>query len=221
MNQGNERTTSMSKTKGLVQMAIFAALIVVLAFTPFIGYIPLGFTRATIIHIPVIMGSLMLGPKKGAALGGVFGLTSFINNTINPTLTSFVFTPFYSLGEYSGGIGSLIICFVPRILIGVVPFYVYRLVKKLSKNNGVSSVGLIVAGLSGALTNTLLVMNLIFVFFRNDYAAAGIWIYSEHYRNQWDSGGDRSGGDHAGTWENTDEKRGTRKIRSVKNDTCD
>ena len=58
MNQGNERTTSMSKTKGLVQMAIFAALIVVLAFTPFIGYIPLGFTRATIIHIPVIMGSL-------------------------------------------------------------------------------------------------------------------------------------------------------------------
>ena len=159
MNQGNERTTSMSKTKGLVQMAIFAALIVVLAFTPFIGYIPLGFTRA------VIMGSLMLGPKKGAALGGVFGLTSFINNTINPTLTSFVFTPFYSLGEYSGGIGSLIICFVPRILIGVVPFYVYRLVKKLSKNNGVSSVGLIAAGLSGALTNTLLVMNLIFVFF--------------------------------------------------------
>ena len=85
MNQGNERTTSMSKTKGLVQMAIFAALIVVLAFTPFIGYIPLGFTRATIIHIPVIMGSLMLGPKKGAALGGVFGLTSFINNTINPS----------------------------------------------------------------------------------------------------------------------------------------
>ena len=72
MNQGNERTTSMSKTKGLVQMAIFAALIVVLAFTPFIGYIPLGFTRATIIHIPVIMGSLMLGPKKGAALGGVY-----------------------------------------------------------------------------------------------------------------------------------------------------
>ena len=144
MNQGNERTTSMSKTKGLVQMAIFAALIVVLAFTPFIGYIPLGFTRATIIHIPVIMGSLMLGPKRGA----VFGFTSFINNTINPTLTSFVFTPFYSLGEYSGGIGSLIICFVPRILIGVVPFYVYRLVKKLSKNNGVSSVGLIAAGLS-------------------------------------------------------------------------
>ena len=90
MNQGNERTTSMSKTKGLVQMAIFAALIVVLAFIPFIGYIPLGFTRATIIHIPVIMGSLMLGPKKGAALGGVFGLTSFINNTIYGFILSII-----------------------------------------------------------------------------------------------------------------------------------
>ena len=128
-------------------------------------------------------------------------------------MTSFVFTPFYSLGEYSGGIGSLIICFVPRILIGVVPFYVYRLIKKLSKNNGVSSIGLVAAGLSGALTNTLLVMNLIFVFFRNDYASSqwcyrkgGIWIYSEHYRNQWDSGGDCCSGDHTGTWKDADEK---------------
>ena len=153
-------------------MAVFSALIVILAFTPFIGYIPLGFTRATIIHIPVIIGSLMLGPKKGAVLGGIFGLTSFINNTINPTLTSFVFTPFYSLGDYSGGIGSVIICFVPRILIGVIPFYVYHLVKKISRNDGVSSMGLILAGLSGALTNTLLVMNLIFVFFRDAYASA-------------------------------------------------
>ena len=172
MNQTNERTTSMARTKGLVQMAIFAALIVVLAFTPFIGYIPLGFTRATIIHIPVIIGSLILGPKKGAVLGGVFGLTSFINNTLNPTLTSFVFTPFYSLGEYSGGSGSVIICVIPRILIGVVPYYVYHLVKKMSKNDGVSYAGLIAAGLSGALTNTLLVMNLIFVFFRDAYASA-------------------------------------------------
>ncbi len=168
----NTTSTTMSKTKGLVQMAVFSALIVILAFTPFIGYIPLGFTRATIIHIPVIIGSLMLGPKKGAVLGGIFGLTSFINNTINPTLTSFVFTPFYSLGDYSGGIGSVIICFVPRILIGVIPFYVYHLVKKISRNDGVSSMGLILAGLSGALTNTLLVMNLIFVFFRDAYASA-------------------------------------------------
>lgn len=167
-----KRQRNGNSTKDMVQMAIFSALIIIMAFTPFIGYIPLGFTRATIIHIPVIIGSLMLGPKKGAMLGGVFGLTSFLNNTMNPTLTSFVFTPFYSLGEFSGGIGSLIICFLPRILVGVVPFYIYHLVRRCSKKQGVSPAGLVVAGLAGSLTNTLLVMNLIFIFFRDAYAAA-------------------------------------------------
>ena len=90
--------------RSMVQTAIFGAIIVIMAFTPFLGYIPLGFTRATIIHIPVILASLLLGPKKGAGLGFLFGLTSFINNTMNPTVTSFVFTPFYNLGEFSGGI---------------------------------------------------------------------------------------------------------------------
>ena len=60
------KNTASAKTLELVQLALLGALIVVLAFTPFIGYIPLGVTRATIIHIPVIIGSLMLGPKKGA-----------------------------------------------------------------------------------------------------------------------------------------------------------
>ncbi len=167
----NQRS-SISNVRGMVQVALFGAIIAIMAFTPFIGYIPLGFTRATIIHIPVIIGSLLLGPKKGAALGGIFGLTSLINNTMNPTVTSFVFTPFYSLGEVSGGVGSLIICMVPRILVGVVPFYVYSLVMRFSKKQGVSSAGLVQAGVSGALVNTLLVMNLIFVFFREAYAAA-------------------------------------------------
>lgn len=158
-----------SQTLGMVQTALFAALIIILAFTPFLGYIPLGFTRATIIHIPVIIGSLMLGPKKGALLGLVFGLTSFINNTINPTATSFVFTPFFELGEVHGGIGSVIICFIPRILVGVIPYYVYQ---GLNRVTGKQMISLAAAGLSGALTNTLLVMNLIYVFFREAYASA-------------------------------------------------
>ena len=42
-------------TRSMVQTAIFGAIIIIMAFTPFLGYIPLGFTRATIIHIPVIL----------------------------------------------------------------------------------------------------------------------------------------------------------------------
>jgi hypothetical protein len=55
-----------------MQLALFAALIVIMSATPF-GYIPLGFMRATIIHVPVILGSVLLGPKQGAVLGFIFG----------------------------------------------------------------------------------------------------------------------------------------------------
>lgn len=169
MNQAQAYRGKAPQTLGMVQVALFAALIMILAFTPFLGYIPLGFTRATIIHIPVIIGSLILGPKKGAFLGFIFGLTSLINNTINPTATSFVFSPFYQLGEMHGGFSSLIICFVPRILVGVIPYYVYRGFHRVFGNKTVS---LAVSGVAGALTNTLLVMNFIFLFFRDAYASA-------------------------------------------------
>ena len=65
----NKGTATMSQTKAMTQVALFAALIFIMAFTPFLGYIPLGFTRATIIHIPVIIGSLMLGAQKGSGIG--------------------------------------------------------------------------------------------------------------------------------------------------------
>lgn len=153
----------------MVQLALFGAIIFIMAFTPFVGYIPLGFTKATIIHVPVIIASIVLGPKKGAFLGFIFGLTSLINNTISPTLTSFVFSPFYTAGEISGGFLSLVICFVPRILVGVVPYYVAELFTKFNKSK---TLGYAVAGLCGSLTNTILVMNMIYLFFGKSYGAA-------------------------------------------------
>ena len=168
-------STLTTKTKDMVTTAMFVAIILAMSFVPYLGYIPLGFMNATIIHIPVIIGAILLGPARGAFLGGIFGLTSMINNTFNPNLTSFVFSPFYSLGNVHGNFKSLMICFVPRILIGVVAYYVYtgivKLVKK--KNSGKSSVAaLAAAGAAGALTNTLLVMNGIYFLFGSSYANA-------------------------------------------------
>lgn len=159
------------QTLDMVLVAAFAAIIIIMAFTPFIGYIPLGFTRATIIHIPVIIGSLLLGPKSGAMLGAVFALTSLINNTFYPTATSFVFSPFYTLGETSGGVWSILICFVPRIMIGIVPFYVYKFFHKMLKQKKMG-ISLALAGVAGSLTNTLLVMGMIWLFFGESYAKA-------------------------------------------------
>ena len=41
----------------LILLALFAAIIIVMANIPFLGYIPLGFMNATTVHIPVIIGA--------------------------------------------------------------------------------------------------------------------------------------------------------------------
>ena len=151
-----------SRTKRLVMLALFSALIVVLAFT--VGYIPLGFMNATII------GAVLLGPVDGGILGFVFGLTSLINNTIRPNITSFVFTPFYSLDpRFSGSFKSLLICFVPRILIGVLSALLFRALSKTKLKRGIL---LAVTGFVGSMVNTVFVMGGIYFLYGESYAAA-------------------------------------------------
>ena len=137
-----------SKTYELVLTGLFIAIILVLANTP-LGYIPLGVINATTIHIPVIIGAIFLGPKKGGLLGGVFGLSSFIKSTMTPTVSAFVFSPIVAVSTLApeGALAtiavvlkSVFIAFVPRILIGVVAYYVFAGVKRVvtSANKKVS-----------------------------------------------------------------------------------
>lgn len=157
----------------MVTTAAIAAIIVVMASVPFLGYIPLGFMNATIIHVPVIIGAILLGPKYGAFLGLVFGVTSVIRATITPNVTSFVFSPFVSINGFGGNGWSLVIAIVPRVLIGVVAYYVFAaMMKFLRDKKGGHTISLWIAGVAGSLTNTLLVMNLIYIFFGESYAAA-------------------------------------------------
>lgn len=159
--------------RDMVLTALFTAIIIIMAFIPMLGYINLVVIKATLIHVPVIIGSIVLGPKKGGFLGFVFGCTSLINNTFNPSLLSFAFSPFYSIGDIGGNFWSVVICFVPRILVGVVPFFVYRGIKHLFKEKKLGDwLALPVAGVAGAFTNTLLVMNLIYFCFSQEFAAA-------------------------------------------------
>lgn len=159
------------KTTNLVLLALFAAIIFILAFTP-IGYLQLGVIKATIIHIPVIVGSILLGPKKGAVLGFLFGLTSLISNTFTPVLMSFAFSPLIPVfGTDKGSPMALFICFLPRIMVGIVPYYVYQLLDKLFHSKW-KILTFTVSGILGSLTNTLLVMNGIYFIFKDSYAAA-------------------------------------------------
>lgn len=159
------------KTFQLVLTAFFLAILILLASVPFLGFIPIGPLNATTLHIPVIIASIVLGPRLGAFLGASFGLISMIRSTIIVTPLSFVFSPFIApLG--ASGYGSwkaLLITFIPRILIGIVPYYFYRWFEKRMKERK-HGLGLFLAGLLGGIVNTILVMNMIYFLFQGEYA---------------------------------------------------
>lgn len=161
------------KTFNMVMTALFIAIIVVMTFIPNVGYINLIVIKATLLHVPVIVGSIVLGPKNGAVLGATFGITSLIKNTFEPSLLSFAFSPFYSLGDVGGNGWSVVIALVPRILVGVIPYFVYKGIEKLLKDfKRRRLIAIPVAAAVGTFTNTLLVMNLIYFCFRDEFATA-------------------------------------------------
>lgn len=160
-----------NQTQKMVLTAAFAAIIIVMANVPFLGYIRLGVVSATTLHIPVILGAILMGPGSGAFLGFIFGLTSFLQATFQPQLTSFCFSPFYSVGNFHGNFYSLIVCFVPRILIGVISYFVFAAFMKMLKGKRRTKelIALPAAGLVGSMTNTVLVMGGIYLFFGKQY----------------------------------------------------
>ena len=150
----------MSKAKALTLVGLLAAVEVVLTLTP-LGFIPLGVTKATTIHIPVILGAVLLGPAAGAVLGGVFGVLSVLTNTFQPTVTSFVFTPFYALTpDFSGNGWSLVVAIVPRVLIGVVSAYMFRALARFSKSGSAALIGAGIVFLAALAGLALLALSL-------------------------------------------------------------
>ena len=156
------------KTQYMSIMAMFLAIQIILVVTP-LGYLPIGPISATTMHIPVIIAGIALGKKAGAQLGFVFGLTSVLNATFRPTLTSFCFSPFVTIGGIGGNWMSLLIAFIPRILLGYLAGLVYG---KLCKRGVNESVGIVAGALTGAITNTVLVLGGIYIFFGSAYADA-------------------------------------------------
>ncbi len=156
-------------TRWMVGVALFVALQLVLQLTG-IGLIPLPFIKATTLHIPVIIGAVVLGPLAGGILGGVFGLCSVWTNTVAPSALSFAFSPVLA-AETSGGTGALKavwIAFGCRVMIGVVAGWLWIALKKLKVND---LIALPIVGVAGAMTNTVLVMGSIYVLLRPEYAA--------------------------------------------------
>ena len=155
----------MKDTRYMVTLALMAAIVILLANTP-LGMIQLPIIKATTVHIPVIIGAVLLGPAAGAFLGAVFGICSMISNTQAPTLLSFAFSPFLSTTGIVGVFKALWISIGCRIMIGVVAGWVWRGLKKTQMP---APVGLALTGFIGSMTNTVFVMGSIFLLFAQQY----------------------------------------------------
>ncbi len=155
-------------TRFMVSVGLMAAIVIVLANTP-LGMIQLPIVKATTVHIPVIIGAILLGPMAGAILGGVFGVCSLISNTMAPTLLSFAFSPFMSTTGIIGAIEAIWVSVGCRILIGLAAGWLWRLFKKIKLNQ---IVALSVTGFVGSMVNTIAVMGSIYLLFAQQYAEA-------------------------------------------------
>lgn len=155
-------------TRWLTSVALMAAIVILLANTP-LGMIQLPVIKATTVHIPVILGAILLGPLAGSILGGVFGICSMISNTTAPTLLSFAFSPFMSMTGIPGAAKAVWISVGCRILIGLISGWLWILLKKCKVN---TMIALPVTGFAGAMTNTVFVMGSIYFLLAKEYAAA-------------------------------------------------
>ena len=155
-------------TKWMVSVALMAAIIIVLANTP-LGMIQLPIIKATTVHIPVIIGAVLLGPTAGAILGGVFGFCSLVSNTMAPTLLSFAFSPFMTTTGLTGAVKAIWVSVGCRILIGLVAGWLWCILRKCKVNQNIS---LIITGFVGSMTNTISVMGSIYLLFAQQYAEA-------------------------------------------------
>ena len=95
----------------ITRLGILIAIVVLMTFVPNIGYIQTGLLSITTIHIPIIIGSALLGPIGGLVLGTTWGITSFLKVLTMPSSveTAIFLNPMVSI--------------LPRIIVGLIISY--------------------------------------------------------------------------------------------------
>lgn len=149
------KMTASEKTRRLVIIGALGGISIFLGVSG-IGIIRLPLFSITVMHIPVIIGALLEGPFVGAAIGLIFGLFSMYQNFTAPGLTSFLFW-------------NPIIALIPRVLIGIVAYYSFKLLSTKLKNTAISAT---ISSILATLTNTIGVLGLTYVLYIDRYAAA-------------------------------------------------
>lgn len=156
-----------SKTKTIALLGILTGLIILMAFTP-VGYLRVGVVSISFLMIPVAVGSLAKGPLAGAALGTVFGITSFVQ--------CFGMDAFGTYLASKNVFFTFIMCVVCRALAGLCAGFIYKLITKLTKNVLVRSS---LTGLSAALFNTIFFVSALILLFGKSVVSEATGLSAE------------------------------------------
>ncbi len=151
------------KTLRITELGVLMALILILTFTP-IGMIPLTpAVSATTVHIPTIIGSILLGPGYGAVLGAFMGIASLLRALFMPAsaLDPLFINPLVSV--------------LPRIFVGLVPGLLFKAMRKFSeKGNAQKSLSIGLSAAAGTLTNTILVLSALFLIYPDSLGVSSV-----------------------------------------------
>lgn len=149
--------TQKNKTYRIAILGILSAFIIVQTFVPFLGNIPIPPLNPTIIHITVIVAAFVLSTKDGMLVGLVWGLARMVKAYTLPAspLDLLLWT-------------NPVIAVVPRVMVGLVAGFVFHAFLKRKQEK----VGMVTAAVLGSLTNTVLVLGFIALFYGNEYATA-------------------------------------------------
>lgn len=137
---------------------VLSALSIILSLIPSLGYIPIPPFSITTMHIPVIIAAVLEGPIIGGFVGLIFGLSSMYS-------AATIFAGWPTAFPFLNPLVSIL----PRILIGIVAYYAYVLLKKLIKSKSIS---IVMAAICGTLTNTIGVLGMIYILYAKRYVEA-------------------------------------------------
>ena len=149
--------------KKIAFTGIIIGLIIVMSFT-MLGFITIASGASiTLVHIPVLIGAMVLGKKYGAVLGLIFGLCSLILAFMN-VATNAPFT-------------NPIVSILPRVAFGFLIVPLYNFIKKLIKND-IASTALTMC--LSTLIHTIIVLVPMYIAWVTDFYF-GVADYTAQY----------------------------------------
>ena len=161
-------TISRVNVKTLAITGLMVALTAVMSFTP-LGSIPTPWATITIAFLPTIIAAMTVGFWPAVAVGASAGIFSLIRATyIVSILQPFMLNPLISV--------------LPRIMIAVVVFFVFRAFMKLKVPKFVAAP---VSAAIGGITNTVLVLGGVWLLYGAAANEATMNANSEHFTTFW------------------------------------